>query len=129
MNCLIMDPNNLLKKIDNKRRDYNYSFLNSLIELNIPIEIYYQYFLSIEEFKLKNLWNHIIMRWNRMKMDLTSNKDFLKSKYSKDKYFQIHRYKDMSDEEFHNLLIDFIQKDKLKSLFVCNCIQNYIYPK
>ena len=126
MNCLKMDPNNLLKKIDNKRRDYNYSFLNSLIELNIPIEIYYQYFLSIEEFKLKNLWNHMIMRWNQMKRDLKDNKDFLKSKYSKGTYHQIH--KDMNDKEFNNLLTTFIENNQFKSLFFCNCIQNYISP-
>ena len=127
MNCLKMDPNNLLKKIDNKRRDYNYFCLDNLKEYNIPIEIYYGYFLSIEEFKLKNLWNHIVMRWSRMKRDLSNNKEFLKSKYSKKDYYQIH--KDMNDEEFQDLLINFIYKNQFKSLFVCNCIQNYISSK
>ena len=127
MNCLKIDPNNLLKKIDHLRREYNYSILDSLKEYNIPIEIYYRYFLSIEEFKLKNLWNHTIMRWNQMKRDLNENKDFLKNEYSKNEYHQIH--KDIDDEEFHNLLNNFIQKNQLKSLFVCNCIQNYITPK
>ena len=127
MNCLKIDPTNLLKKIDCKRREYNYSCLDNLNEYNVPIEIYYQYFLSIEEFKLKNSWNYIIMRWNRMKRGLSTNKDFLKSKYSKEDYHQIH--KDMNDKEFHNLLINFIQGDKLKTLFVCNCIQNSILPK
>ena len=122
-----MDPNNLLKKIDNKRRDYNYSCFDNLREYNLSVDIYYQYFLSIDEFKLKNLWNHIIMRWNRMKRDLLFNKDFLKSNYSKEEYHQIH--KDMNDQEFHDLLTNFIQKSQFKSLFACNCIQNYIYPK
>ena len=127
MNCLKIDPTDLIKKIDNSRREYNYSSLDSLNEYNIPIEIYYRYFLSIEEFKLKNLWNHVIKNWNKMKLGLSKNKEFLKSSYSKDSYHQIH--KDMNDEEFHNLLNNFIQKNKLKSLFVCNCIQNYISPK
>ena len=127
MNCLKINPNDLIKKIDHQRREYNYSILDSLKEYNIPIEIYYRYFLSIEEFKLKNLWNHTIMRWNQMKRDLNENKDFLKSEYSKNEYHQIH--KDIDDEEFHNLLNNFIQKNQLKSLFVCNCIQNYISPK
>ena len=127
MNCLKIDPNNLVRKIDSKRRDYNYSCIDSLKEYNIPVEIYYQYFLSIEEFKLKNLWNHMIMRWNQMKRDLSKNKDFLKSKYSKGTYHQIH--KDMNDEKLNNLFNDYIQGDQLKSLFVCNCIQNYISPK
>ena len=127
MNCLKIDPNDLIKKIDNPRREYNYSILDSLNEYNIPVGIYYQYFLSIEEFKLKNLWNHTIIRWNQMKRNLNENKDFLESKYSKNKYHQIH--KDINDKEFHNLFNNFIQKDSLKSLFVCNCIQNYITPK
>ena len=127
MNCLKINPNDLIKKIDHQRREYNYSILDSLKEYNIPIEIYYRYFLSIEEFKLKNLWNHTIMRWNQMERDLNENKGFLKSEYSKNEYHQIH--KDIDDEEFHNLLNNFIQKNQLKSLFVCNCIQNYIYPK
>ena len=67
------------------------------------------------------------MRWNQMKRNLNENKDFLKSEYSKNEYHQIH--KDIDDEEFHNLLNNFIQKNQLKSLFVCNCIQNYITPK
>tara|TARA_Y100000817_G_scaffold267453_1_gene224089 strand:+ start:1013 stop:1396 length:384 start_codon:yes stop_codon:yes gene_type:complete len=127
MNCLKIDPNNLIKKIDNPRREYNYSILDSLNEYNIPVGIYYQCFLSIEEFKLKNLWNHTIIRWNKMKLNLSENKGFLESKYSKNEYHQIH--KDMNDKEFHNLFDNFIQKDLLKSLFVCNCIQNYISPK
>ena len=62
-----------------------------------------------------------------MKRDLNENKDFLKSKYSKKEYHQIH--KDMNDKEFHNLFNEFIQNNLLKSLFVCNCIQNYITSK
>ena len=127
MNCLHIDPNTLIRKIDPCRREYNYIFLERLKSYEIPIYIYYHYLLSIEEFKLKNLWNHTIMRWNQMKRDLNENKDFLKSEYSKNEYHQIH--KDIDDEEFHNLLNNFIQKNQLKSLFVCNCIQNYITPK
>ena len=102
MNCLNLDPNLLIKKIDPKRRDNQYSCLDLLREFNLPIEIYYQYFLSIEEFKLGNLWNHMIMRWNKMKLDLKDNEDFLQSEYSKNEYHQIH--KDMNDEIFNNLL-------------------------
>ena len=54
-NYLKIDPNDLVQKIDNSRREYNYLFLDSLKEYNIPVEIYYQFFLSIEQFKLKNL--------------------------------------------------------------------------
>ena len=127
MNCLKINPVDLLNKIDNPRRDYNYSCFDLLKEYNIPIEIYYQYLLSIEEFKLKNLWNHMIMRWNKMKQNLNENKKFIQSPYSKDIYHQIHT--GMNDEELNNLFNEFIQKNLLKSLFICNCIQNYIIPK
>ena len=55
MNCLKIDPN--LLKIDTKIREYNYIFLDILKEYKLPIEIYYDYLLSIEDFKLKSLWN------------------------------------------------------------------------
>ena len=127
MNCLHMDPNLLVKKIDQKKRDFNYTCFANLEEFNIPVTIYYDYLVGIEEFKLKNVWNHMIMRWNQMKRDLKENKDFIKSEYSKTEYHQVH--KDMTDSELNELLIDFIDSSQMKSLFVCNCIQNYIHPK
>ena len=126
MNCLHIDPNLVVKKIEGKRRDYNYSCFDLLRDFAIPIEIYYHYFLSIEEFKLKNVWNHMIIRWNKMKRELSENEDFLQSEYFKDEYHQIHS--NMNDEILNTLLHEFIINSHFKSLFVCNCIQNYIYP-
>ena len=51
MNCLHMDPNLLVKKIDSKRRDFIYTCFKDLKEFNLPVDIYYGYFLGIEEFK------------------------------------------------------------------------------
>ena len=126
MNCLKIDPTDLIKKIDNSRREYNYSSLDSLNEYNIPIEIYYRYFLSIEEFKLKNIWNHMILRWNKMKLEMKKNKDFQSSEYSKNEYHQIHI--NISDELLNELFNNFITKNHFKGIFVINCIQNYIHP-
>ena len=53
MNCLNIDPNTLIRKIDPLRREYDYTFLDLLKSYEIPIHIYYNYLLSIEEFKLK----------------------------------------------------------------------------
>ena len=127
MNCLKVDPNLFIKKIDPKRRDSCYNCLDLLKEYNLPIKIYYDYFLGIDEFKLRNLWNHMILRWNNMKRDLSKNEDFVNSEYSKGDYNQIHV--NMNDYEFNELLIDFIGSNQFKGLFVCNCIQNYISPK
>ena len=86
MNLLKIEPDLLLKKIDNPIRSYQYTCFNDLIEYNIPINIYSDYLLSIEEFKLKNIWNHIIVRWNKMKLQMVQNKEFQSSEYSKNNY-------------------------------------------
>ena len=127
MNCLKVDPNLLTKMIDPKIRDFTYTCLDLLEEYNLPINIYYAYFLGIGEFKLKNIWNHMILRWNKMKRDLKENEDFINSTYSKDDFHQIHM--DMNDFELNELVSDFIGSNQFKGLFVCNCIQNYIGPK
>jgi hypothetical protein len=106
MNCLKMDPNLLIKKIDINLRDFNYNFLDIVKEYNLSVKIYYNYFLSIEKFKLKNLWNHIIIKWNQMEYDLRENDDFLDSEYSKNEYHQIHTK--MNDNDLNELLINFI---------------------
>ncbi len=126
MNCLHLDPNLLTNKIDSKRRDFIYTCFDNLKEYNIPINIYYDYFLSNEEFKLKNSWNHMIQKWNLMKREMKNNKDLLKSNYYQVDYHQIHE--NMNDDSFNKLLSNFIEESHFKSLFVCNCIQNYIYP-
>ena len=126
MNLLKIEPDSLLKKIDNPIRSYQYTCFNDLVEYNIPINIYSDYLLSIEEFKLKNIWNHIIIRWNKMKLQMVQNKEFQSSEYSKNDYHQIHT--NLNDEELNELLNKFSNKNHLKSIFAINCIQNYIYP-
>ena len=127
MNYLKHDPYILRKKIDDPFRSYHYECFNILLQYNLPINIYYDYFLSIEQFKLKNLWNHMISRWNHMKLELKDDSSFKKSKYSEgDIYHQVHN--NMNDIEMDKLLTHFIQQDKVKALFVVNCIQNYIFP-
>jgi len=126
MNCLHLDLTLGKNKIDPRRRDFIYTCFDNLKEYDIPITIYYDYFLSSEEFKLKNLWNHMIQKWNHMKREMKNNKDLLKSNYYKGDYHQIHE--NMNDDYFNTLLSNFIEESQFKSLFICNCIQNYIYP-
>ena len=126
MNLLKIDQTLLVNKIDNPIRFYQYTCFNDLSKYNIPIDIYSDYLLSIEEFKLKNIWNHMILRWNKMKLEMKNNKDFKSSEYSKNEYHQIHT--NISDELLNELFNNFINKNHFKGIFVINCIQNYIHP-
>ena len=126
MNCLHIDPNTLIKKIYPLRREYDYIFLERLKSYEIPIHIYYHYLLSIEEFKLKNIWNILVNRWNKMNDELSNNDTFVKSdhyiKYQMD-------HENINDEILNERLNDFVKEDILKGLFLCNIIQGFIVLK
>jgi len=123
MNCLKTHPN-LLIKHNQSRREYNYSCLDIIKEYDLNPIIYYNYLLSIEEFKLRNIWNHMIKKWNTMENDLQDKVDFIKSDYSKNEYHYIHI--NMSDEMLNKLIMDFINENYVKCFFFCNTIINYI---
>lgn len=126
MNCLHIDPNTLIRKIEPLRREYEYSFLEILKSYEIPIHIYYHYLLSIEEFKLKNIWNILVNRWNTMNDKLINNNLFVKSDYCI-KYSMNHE--NINDETLNGRFNDFVGEDILKALFLCNIIQGCIVPK
>ena len=127
MNHLKRNPEILISKIDPIKRNYSYTFIDNLLENDIPIQLYYNYLLSIDEYKLKNIWNFIISKWNIMKYELKNDEEFINSDYNNDNdYHQIHT--ELTDIKLNVLLNEFINMNKLKSLFVVNCIQNYIYP-
>lgn len=126
MNCLHIDPNTLIRKIDPLRREYDYIFLERLKSYEIPIYVYYHYLLSIEEFKLKNIWNILVNRWNKMNDELSENDTFVKSEYCI-RYQMNHE--NINDEILNSRLNDFVKEDILKALFLCNIIQGCIVPK
>ena len=124
MNCLHIDPITLIRKIEPLRREYNYIFLEILKSYEIPIHIYYHYLLSIEEFKLKNIWNILVNRWNKMNDELINNDMFSKSDYCI-KYSMNHE--NINDEILNERLNDFVGEDILKALFLCNIIQGVLF--
>lgn len=126
MNCLHIDPNILSRKINIKLRDFNYTFLEILKSYEIPIDIYYSYLLSIEEFQLKNIWNILVNRWNIMNDELKDNLSFNKSEY-RIQYNLNHEIK--TDELLNERLNEFIDNNLLKGFFLCNIIQSFIVPK
>jgi hypothetical protein len=137
MNCLHIDPNILSRKINIKLRDFDYTFLEILKSYEIPIDIYYSYLLSIEEFQLKNIWNILVNRWNIMNDELKDNLSFNKSELKDNlsfnkseyhiKYNLNHEIK--TDELLNERLNEFIDNNILKGFFLCNIIQSFIVPK
>ena len=126
MNCLNIDPDKLNKKMNHKLRDFNYSCLDLLKSYEIPIHIYYHFLLSMEEFKLKNIWNSLVTQWQKMNSDLKDNKEFSTGSYNN---IYIKHHETMDDTQLNDLLLEFVDDDILKSLFLCNIIQGFIVPK
>ena len=127
MNAILVDPEILLKKVDPAFRTYEYTCFDIVSSYISEISPYTMYLNSIEEFQLKNIWNDVISRWNKMKRELSDNPSFKRSRYSKGDYHQIHRH--ISESELNTLFIDFIGQHKVKSIFVLNCIQKHIYSE
>ena len=126
MNCLNIDPDKLNKKMNHKLREFNYSCLDLLKSYEIPIHIYYHFLLSMEEFKLKNIWNSLVTQWQKMNSDLKDNKEFSTGSYNN---IYIKHHETMDDTQLNDLLLEFVDDDILKSLFLCNIIQGFIVPK
>jgi len=124
MEYLFIDPNILQKKLQNTSvGGYNFIFLNILNDY-IPTQFYNQYLSGISDYKLKNIWNRIVIKWIRMRNALSkkNEKEYLNSEYSKQKYNHIH---ELIDKNILDQLIeDFIDGDIFKAFFAVNCIQN-----
>ena len=125
MEHLRVNPEVLLKRITLQIEDYNYTCFDTMRDY-LDISIFTDYLNSIEVFKLKNIWNHIILRWIQMDHKLKNKLNYKRSKYSKQKYNHIHAT--ILPEELNHLMTQFINNDHMKGLFVINCIQNYIIP-
>ena len=61
MEYLSIDPDILLKKLGNSNDNYQFRFLNIVTDY-IPTQFYNQYLNDISEYKLKNIWNHIVIK-------------------------------------------------------------------
>ena len=124
MEYLTIDPNELNKKFKNKNLELH--LMKSLQFMNdyIPLEFYNRFLNSLCYYKVKNIWNHIITKWNNMLIEVKS-KEFINSEYSKQTYKHIHTNFDITDLD--QLLVEFIDNDIFKGIFALNCIQNYYY--
>ena len=53
--------------------DFNYDCFE-IIDDYLDIEIYYNLLNSVEEFRLKNIWNYTVSKWNNMNNTLIEKK-------------------------------------------------------
>lgn len=99
--------------INNKYNyNYNYNFLDNLIHYNINIHIFYNILNSLELYKLKNLYNFIYKRIDKLNID---NMNYIKPSIN------------ISAEMFNNELEKYIDSE-LKSIIIINSIQQYYQP-
>ncbi len=123
MQYLKIDPKILKKKIRNVVDDYNYNCFD-LLNDHFDTGIYSDYLNSLIEYKLKTIWNHIVLKWIQSQNELKEDSEYNQSIYSKQKYNHIHRR--INQEELNNLINNFINGDKFKGIFAINCIQDHL---
>ena len=76
------------------------------------------------EYKLKTIWNHIVLKWIKINNQLINDNEYLQSIYSDQKYNHIHE--GITEEDLNDLINIFINNDKFKAIFVINCIQDHL---
>ena len=100
--------------------DFDYDSLN-ILQNNIDIETYKKILNYLDFYLYKYCWNRIVDKWKIIHFKMEKNKNFIKSEYSKMKYSYIHRL--ISQNEFNNLLKNFIDGDVFKAIIVINVIE------
>lgn len=120
-------PTSKIKKyIQSSKSSYQFSFLDAFYE-NTDIDLYYDYLKGLDPYLLNNLWNRIVKRWNRMRLELLDNEKFTNSiYYDNNEYIQI--YETISYQDLNINLDNFISNNKCKCVFVLNIIIKYINP-
>jgi len=115
MSVLNIEPNHL--KPTNSNVVFKYDFLDFLNDsYNIDIVKYYNYLNGMEIFKLKNIYNYLYLRTYKINQKI-GNTNILKKCNG-----------NLSHGEMNQMLTDFINKDKLKSIIIMNGIQLYFTP-
>jgi len=106
-----IDPDDIKDRI--QLYHYNFTFLNDI--LTVDVHKYYQLLLSIELFKIKNVYNFLFLR------SLKLYDDFSTRRMKPHKYIQTHK-------EFNQELLEYIQKEKIYLIIIMNGIQQFFIP-
>ena len=111
--CLNINSNilqNKIKLINNF--SYNFDFLKDLKFKEV--DIYYNILNNVEEFKLKNFYNYLFKKINKLNIS--------------DKLIKINIEKRIVNTELNNILYEYIKNNEIKGIIIINSIQQYYYP-
>jgi len=122
----LLSTSKLKKYIQGNKTSYQLDFLDDFSEYFDTV-VFYDYLKGLDPYLLNNLWNRIIERWNRMRLELSDNEEFMNSIYcDNNEYIKI--YENISYQDLNMNLKKFISKNKCKCIFVLNVIIKYINP-
>lgn len=122
---LMINPEALCKYTPFLKNDHKYTFLDH-VEPYLGVHSFYCYLNSLEEFQLKNIWNHIHKQWTLFHNNSTSDRGYMRSPYSK-KHTSYH-HSNIQGETLNSLLRNFIQEDCVISIFVMNALLYHGIP-
>lgn len=100
--------------------DHKYDFLD-FMGIYYNIQCIYDIINSFEEYKLKNIYNKIIIQWS-----LIMKKLDYPEKYKNDQ-LPVYNKGIMNTHIFNSLLCDFIKKNTIIGVFVMNTLLQYNY--
>jgi len=109
----ILDTSCLKIYISNKYINYDFNFLNILKEY-FDINQFYNILNHLEDQNLKNIYNHIYFRWNKISSKHEMNNDLTFNRY-------------LNRSEFDMILEKFINNELYKAISVVNLITSYLY--
>ena len=99
MEYLKVPPEKMYRRFRPIQNEYHSSSLDMLSPY-LDISPFTDYISSLEDFRLKNIWNAVVIQWTRIHYELSDNKSFKRSPYSKQNYSQIHTTFEMSKALF-----------------------------
>lgn len=87
------------------------------VKYNIHIDNYYSLLISEEDFKIKNIYNFIFLRLNKINKIYNKIDTIKKINYN------------ISKNEFNDIIKKYIKNDIIKTIIIINSIQLYFFPK
>ena len=108
-----LHPDDLEKKMNfiglNIFNNNSLDFLKDIEDkYNINVSIYYRIIKSIEEYKLKNIFYFMNLRFKKVNLKI--------------------EYEDVNNNKINDIFNNFIKNNIVKSIIIMNLIQQYIYP-